>query len=402
MGFASPEHEASFRSAEQQGGQAWAQADVIDITVRLSLPADAASTQAVLTVTPEARMATDYAGPSPSAPALLLVGDRPVSPDAGVAAAPVVDPAWEADPVLGARQSFQVALSAAQPGDAEAGTLNHVLPQIAEGYGINLVADAYRAEPLSLTDLTAGVASTPGASEAKTRRLYEVLNLLVAPTARWSREGDFLHVRRRTWMHHRLAEVPERVAKAWAAHLRQSGRFSLDDATRLVVTLRDEQLASFEAVMREHGLALSLLFDTDTDEAARQQAILRAYGSLLPLQRQRLRAGGAVPVAAMTPNAQRWLRRALAARHDAAVEAGAGRALDGVLTLSPAPSGAEDEGDIAPAVAETGEEPRPADKPAPRVEPAELHGVVFRFISPGNAVEAISVMLPQAHPEMRM
>jgi hypothetical protein len=347
-------------------------------------------------------MATGYAGPLPSAPALVVVGDRPPSPDATVAAAPeaapVVDPAWESDATLGAKRPFKVSLSATDGGDAEAGTLNQILPQIAEQYGVNLVADAYRAEPLPMPDLTAGAEGRPEAPEAGMRRLYEVLNRLVSPTARWSQEGTFLQVRHRTWVHDRLAEIPQRIAKAWAVHLQQSGRFSLEDAARLVLTLRDEQLAQFEAVMREQGVGVSLLFDSGSVEPARQQAMLRAYGSLLPLQRQTLRAGGAVPAVAMTPDARRWLRLAMQAPRDAAAADATGGAIDGVLTLSRAPSFTDDDGDAAQKSPRTEEELRAAmaEKAAQAVA-AEVGEVLFRFHSQGNRVEAIPVVLPRVH-----
>src|SRR5262249_9195233 len=98
FGFASSADEASFRASERQGAQAWAQAEVIGVTVRLELPHSAGSSQAVLSVTPEARMAAGYDGPPPSAPVLLVAGERPPERDAAMAPEPVVDPAWEAHP----------------------------------------------------------------------------------------------------------------------------------------------------------------------------------------------------------------------------------------------------------------------------------------------------------------
>jgi hypothetical protein len=398
FGFVSTEAEASFREAERQGAQAWAQADALGVTVQLSLPREAVSSQAVLTVTPEAQLPESHAGVLPSMPVLVVASERLPAPEDADAGAPAVDPAWDTHPVLGRQLPFHVSLSAAEPQADEVGTLNHVLPQIAEAYGINLVADAYRGEPLPLPDLTAGVASPTGAPETERRRLYEVLNLLVAPTARWSEEGSFLQVRRRMWAHDRLAEIPAGVAQAWAAHIRQNGRFSLEDTARLVLTLRDEQLAQFEAVMREQRIGVSLLFETGVDEPARQQAMLRAYGRLHPWQQQTLRAGGAVPVAAMGREARRWLGRALQRGRDGAVAGASGGGIDGVLTLSRAPV-VEDEGDPVRQDAEAGvEAPAAVNGPVPRAEEGELHGAVFRFSSPGTPLQAISVALPQVHP----
>ena len=98
-----------------------------------------------------------------------------------------------------------------------------------------------------------------------------------------------------------------------------------------------------------------------------------------------------VETAAMTREAGRWLRLALQSAPRAA-----GGGIDGVLTLSPAPSGAEDEGDSPGLAAEIGEEPRGAvEAAAPRVEAGAIHGVVFRFASPQSGVGAIPVTLPQ-------
>jgi hypothetical protein len=165
------------------------------------------------------------------------------------------------------------------------------------------------------------------------------------------------------------------------------------------VTLRDEQLAQFEAVMRERGIDVSLAFDTGTVEPARQQAILRAYGSLLPLQRQTLRAGGAVSTAAMTLDARRRLRLALQAPGGGLADAAPATAQGSVLTLSRAPSATEDEGDSVAVDGDSGDASRAADRPAPRAENGELYGVVFRLLSQEGEVAAIAVMLPRVRSD---
>lgn len=400
FGFASAQDEASFRTAEQQGAQTWSQAAVLGITVRLSLPSGAGDGQAVLTVTPEARSEDGSLPTLAAPPSLILAGDRSAASENAAEAEPVVDPAWQADPILGARRPFTVSLATADRGDPTVGTLNHVLPQIAEAYGINLVADAYRAEPLPLPDLTAGTERAPGAPAGPENALYEVLNRLVSPTAHWSRQGAFVHVRRRTWAHDRHAEIPPRVAAAWAARLRQDGTLALDDAARLALALRDEQLASFETVMREHGLTVSAFSERGEEEAPRQAAMLRAYGRLSSPLRQRLRAGGPVPVTAMPPDAQRWLRRALSLRPEAGVDPGAAATVDGALTLALATSHERDEGDAEPAiVAQAGEPPATVGGPVERESPAEVSSVLFRFVAPGTAVQTFEVVLPRVDME---
>ena len=111
-------------------------------------------------------------------------------------------------------------------------------------------------------------------------------------------------------IHARLEEIPERVVKRWAAHLRQHPRTSLEDAAALVLALRDGQLENLEAAMLDEGIRLGVRFYVDTEDPGRRE-ILRAYGSLLPGQRQVLLAGGSVGYAAMPPIARRWLHKAL-------------------------------------------------------------------------------------------
>lgn len=400
VGFASAQEEASFREVERQAAQAWALAEAVVVTVRLGLPNGTGGSQAMLTLTPEARMPDSYAGAPSALPSLVVIGDpSPVRNGGGdvvTEGPPAVDSAWEADPMLGAARSFAVSLAVENRGEAEAGTLNAVLPQIAEAYGINLVADAYRGEPLPLPDLTASTVHPTVGAETESRRLYEVLNLLVAPSARWSKEGDFLHVRRRTWAHDRAAEIPGRVASAWAARLRASGSHSLDTVASLVLALRDEQLERFEAVMIEHGIEIGGLFDDGVMEPDRQRAILRAYGTLLPLQRETLRGGGTVPVVAMPAAARHWLWRAL----DGLCAGAAGGTRDGFLTLCPAPSATTDEGDATPPAGAIFEEPpRAADGTAPPSSGASARGVLFRWMASGNAGVIVVVTLPRITPK---
>src|SRR5207245_1426931 len=107
-----------------------------------------------------------------------------------------------------------------------------VLPRIAETYGVNLIADAYRQRfPVG-----------PPPVEKRERSLAAVLNQYILPRARWSREGEFIRVRRWTWYDDRLAEIPERLVKYWSAHLRTQPSLSLEDAAQLVLSLRDRQV----------------------------------------------------------------------------------------------------------------------------------------------------------------
>jgi hypothetical protein len=276
----------------------------------------------------------------------------------------------------------------------DTGELNPLLAAIAESYGINLVADGYRHQRRSLPALPLG----------EERSLGDVLDQYVSPNARWclvrSRAGGdpcgvFLQVRRHTWYADRLAEIPDRIARCWATHLRTWGRFSLPDTATLALTLRDEQLAQFEEVMQELGIDVHLPFSDREDASARQQrAILRAYGSLLPGQRRLLGAGGWISDAAMPPAARGWLGVALTAVDREGSGAGL---LPDRPDLTGAPprrgisSGALPLGLLQPAVEEE-EVSFPTAASSARVSGGEE--LLFHYQAPGSDAASIAVSLP--------
>jgi hypothetical protein len=203
-------------------------------------------------------------------------------------------PSWKEDPVLSRKCRLQPAPAPA--GEAEAAAISdhsqqlpELLAALAESYGINLIADAYRSERSDGCPLLVG----------EERSLYEALSEYVAPYAGWRREGAFFRVRRHRWYHLRPREIPDRVVRDWAAALRRAGGFTLEAAARLVSSLRDEQLAQFEERMREAGLLMDLRFDEEDPTARRQRAVLRAYASLPWAQRRLLEAGGSLALEAM-------------------------------------------------------------------------------------------------------
>jgi hypothetical protein len=220
-------------------------------------------------------------------------------------------------------------LKASEENEA-AGSLSDTLAAIAESYGINLVADAYRTERSDLAALPVGEALP----------LHEVLDRLVTPHAGWRREGEFFVARRHGWYHLRQREIPDAVARHWAAALRRAGGFTLEEAARLVASLRDEQLPEFEKRMHEAGLLVDLRFDGDDATARSQRAFLRAYGSLLPAQRRQLAGGGSLALAALPTRALQWLQSALTSGgHDATAGSRHGATPPGTLTLAaPDPS----------------------------------------------------------------
>jgi hypothetical protein len=177
--------------------------------------------------------------------------------------------------------------------------LSRFLPRIAETYGINLIADAYRHPSFPLPRLPAG----------EQRPLYELLDEFVLPAARWSKDGDFLLIRQRNWYQARVAEIPERLVRSWATRLRQERRLTLQDAVSLALALNDEQWRTFIPALHDEGVLVGGSFYSSYGEIWVQ--FLRAYGSLTPAQRQMILAGKSVPYAAMPVPARRWLQVAL-------------------------------------------------------------------------------------------
>jgi hypothetical protein len=209
-----------------------------------------------------------------------------------------VQRACSEDPILGKRAQL-----AWNPPAGKTPRLFDLLPQIAETYGVNLIADGYWV-PSEIQGRTLKEEDLP---------LYQVLHTYVQPSSRWSREGEFIHVRSHTSYFDRLAEIPSRLLDYWLVRLRQSSQLSLDDAAMLTLSLRDEQLDYFPLVLRDHGVYLDSFYQYVVLKGGKE--ILRAYGNLTAAQRQALHAGEAIPYEALSPAARDWLRRAYDWRH---------------------------------------------------------------------------------------
>jgi hypothetical protein len=225
----------------------------------------------------------------------------PAAPSAEEAAA-----AWGSDPLLGAKRPFQVDPLPAAPVAGERGgsrRLYEVLPELAETYGVDIIADAYRAQRIPPQPPRSG----------QVLALYEALNRYVLPSGHWSKDGSFLRVRSHTWYFDRLSDIPDRLAREWAARLRERHQLTLDDAARLVTRLRDEQLPEFGPRMREEGVHLgaSDLAPIVAPSGGGGKEILRAYGRLTERQQQVLRAGGEVAWAGLPVPARQWLQTAI-------------------------------------------------------------------------------------------
>jgi hypothetical protein len=214
---------------------------------------------------------------------------------------PAADPSWIADPVLGRKRPLKVELPALAPANRRGPRPYEILPAIAESYGINLVGDAYRRQR------RIGVIPQSG----QQLPLYEVLNRYVLPGAAWRKEGNVVLARGHTWYQDRLAEVPDRLVRYWSARLRERRELNLDEIAALALALRNEQLEAFDEAMRDEGLRW--------DDASGwrgnvtmtgNREMLRAYGSLLPAQRQAFQSGQPVAYAQMPLAARQRLRLA--------------------------------------------------------------------------------------------
>lgn len=244
---------------------------------------------------------------------------------------PEQEAAWRQDPVLGSRRPFRVDPRTAAsgrrppPGGRLFLHLHEILPEIAETYGLDVVADAYRAQYYGRQPPT----------DPAEMALWEVLLRHVAGVSDWTRDGTFFRVRSRAWYHDRLAEIPEHVIRHWSARLRGQPRLPLEDAVVLVQTLHDEQLPHFGSMLEDEGIYLQGSRGT-WFLAEDHREILRAYGSLPARQQQHLRSGGELADADMPPAAHRWLFAALekVQRSQATPQLLPGEAPQGHLTLA--------------------------------------------------------------------
>lgn len=248
-------------------------------------------------------------------------------------AAEPVDPKevakWQRDPVLTASRPFRVDPQKAAP-QKRAGPggviflhLYEILPEIAETYGVDLVADAYWAQ-LFWRQPPVAPQEMP---------LYEALQKYVAGVADWARDRGMIQVRSRNWYYDRLAEVPDRVIHRWSADLRQHRRTTLEGEAALALSLRDEQWPHFLGGLQDEGIYLHEEAHRGTEGG---RDVLRAYGSLPASQRQLLRSGGELASAKLPPAARRWLHAALEQRQRSFMPSDLpfGEVPPGVLSLS--------------------------------------------------------------------
>jgi hypothetical protein len=318
----SPVDALTYQESEERRREAWASAAGYHVIVWLQFSSDAfnfldfvssvAVTQdvhAVLNAVPIADMPATFQGLKPEATGLTISSHEVLAaqgPDEAVATTKESDTLLEKAERDAAKRSRAFNVEPSAPRDdipwLQAPALTDVVPAIAETFGINIVADAYRPRRVVLP---------PGASRGE-QTLRQVLDEYVRPLAHWKVEAPFLQIRSSTWYSDRLSEIPQRTVTYWVTRLKQQKFLSLKDVVELVLSLRDEQLEQFESVMRFEGLQF-------TPGSLRRaillnKEILRGYGQLPPRQRQAVEKGNAVPCMSMPMESRRQLVAALATR----------------------------------------------------------------------------------------
>ena len=373
------------RRLEQMTQDQWARAEGYRIRVMLDVPTAAGGGAAKLSLWPTTLLPAGFGGEQHmNATPLEISGEQPPEADAESAVKP------PRDPLLRVARLWDPPVVKIDPRARTAEWRSELLPRIAETYGANLIADAYR-DPRS---------PLPTFDRPAERPLYEVLNRYLLPAARWRKEGEIVRVRRRRWYFDRLAEISRPVADRWSAHLRKGKGFTLEGLAGLAATLRDEQLRTFLDVMRERGVDIGDEFEFGVFE---NREILRVYGSLLPPQRRTLRSGGQVAYARMPPVAQRWLQVVLDRRYreaDAPPPAGAPPALLSLppltRTVTPVEGGFQVEysrKDASGRRAYTSRMIR-AVPPAPGDTGSLLDTALFEYEHAGDAIQYFTVRAP--------
>jgi hypothetical protein len=105
-----------------------------------------------------------------------------------------------------------------------------------------------------------------------------------------------VRIRNHRWYDSRLDEIPERLLNAWEARFRATRQCSLDDLAAISQALSDRQLDRFPIEIGTRGIIITGRFGPYISATT---AMLRAYASLTPRQRQALNAGEEVPYAAL-------------------------------------------------------------------------------------------------------
>jgi hypothetical protein len=204
----------------------------------------------------------------------------------------------ERDPVLGATKIFRAKTRTRPRPYWPAGTalwrLPELLPELAQTYGVQFLADAYWNAP----SIPMGRFSTTAPTA-----LFSLLDRLAGRHYRWDRREKLVRLRSRTWFFDRPREIPLRVVLGWKELCTRHGALPLEEYAGSVVRLTEDQLQSLGDLSEEASFPPEL---HDLIEAEFARHALRLYALLDPGHRERLRQGEAIPLVGMTP-AQRQL-----------------------------------------------------------------------------------------------
>lgn len=293
--FASPDGAELAARTEQLAQEQWGRAEGFRVTVRMEVVEATGDPEARLYLRAFTLMPPDAGGRQETAFTLQVS-----SAEAAIARAEAVEDDLQADdPLLQRQRPFELEPPPYRPNHPTTGWQSRALFRLARTFEINLVADAYRHASFTLPRLPQPVP------------LRAALRAAAGPVSRVTRADDFFRIRRRSWYHDRLAEIPERLARQWEERLRKRPSVTTGELAELATALRDAQLENFAAVLRERGIDLGDHFWLDV---VANGSLLRAYAALHPQQRGALAAGRAVSTASMPLAARRWFSILLAKR----------------------------------------------------------------------------------------
>jgi hypothetical protein len=202
---------------------------------------------------------------------------------------PVVDARIADEPALKSRVTLQPKPSCSSHSPEGAGgnlkeakvTTADLLEAVHHATGLPIVADYYtRLYPAD----TVTVRNQPLA--AALGRVCKTMRL------RWSRSGDWLQLRSKTFYDDRMKEVPNRLLDEWSASRRQQGALSLDDLIE-IAGLTDAQLDAAE--MAEGARECFGLVEWDL---ARHRGVRRDWrflAQLTPAQRRQAQSRAGLP-----------------------------------------------------------------------------------------------------------
>jgi len=294
--YSAPDGQSAARHEDEHNRliDQWANAVALRVTLKLRLKRTQNGIQAKLTVSSKTVLPKNTGGEHFQPEGLeVRAASSTEMPDREH----ITDEEAAKDPLLARKRRLNH-----KPGPKSQGNtsnaLNRALADIAATYDLNLVADAYRHPWTNVARIY----------QPRELPLYEALNLSTGKLSNWTKKGDFIRVRRRTWFNDRLAEIPERLAEEWAERLRKSPQAGLIEQADMAAQLREEQFENFQSELAERGVDFGFWLAFWLRQRVH---FLRAYHALRPDERRVLRLGGALQVARLSPAVRRDLLQAM-------------------------------------------------------------------------------------------